>query len=86
MKNQISEGEILNYIQVDSEKLNFLFTSLPSIIIIPINIAVSFYALFSLFGISFLVGVAILIIMVLIIWLVQYFYLKHTKIVLKKKR
>ena len=85
MKNQISEGEILNYIQVDSEKLNFLFTSLPSIIIIPINIAVSFYALFSLFGISFLVGVAILIIMVLIIWLVQYFYLKHTKIVLKKK-
>ena len=85
MKNQISEGEILNYIQVDSEKLNFLFTSLPSIIIIPINIAVSFYALFSLFGISFLVGVAILIIMVLIIWLVQYFYLKHTKIMLKKK-
>ena len=73
MKNQISEGEILNYIQVDSEKLNFLFTSLPSIIIIPINIAVSFYALFSLFGISFLVGVAILIIMVLIIWLVQHF-------------
>ena len=85
MKNQISEGEILNYIQVDSEKLNFLFTSLPSIIIIPINISVSFYALFSLFGISFLVGIAILIIMVLIIWLVQYFYLKNTKIVLKKK-
>ena len=54
MKNQISEGEILNYIQVDSEKLNFLFTSLPSIIIIPINIIVSFYALFSLFGILFL--------------------------------
>ena len=85
MKNQISEGEILNYIQVDSEKLNFLFTSLPSIIIIPINIIVSFYALFSLFGISFLMGIAILIIMVLVIWLVQFFYLKHTKIVLKKK-
>ena len=85
IKNQISEGEILNYIQVDSEKLNFLFTSLPAIIIIPVNIIISFYALFKLFGISFLIGVTMIIIMVLIIWLVQYFYLKHTKIVLKKK-
>ena len=85
IKNQISEGEILNYIQVDSEKLNYLFTSLPAIIIIPINIIISFYALFKLFGISFFVGVAMIIIMVLIIWLVQYFYLKHTKIVLRKK-
>ena len=34
IKNQISEGEILNYIQVDSEKLNYLFTSLPAIIIL----------------------------------------------------
>ena len=32
IKNQISEGEILNYIQVDAEKLNYLFTSLPAII------------------------------------------------------
>ena len=85
IKNQISEGEILNYIQVDSEKLNFLFTSLPSIIIIPFNIAISFYALFKLFGLPFLVGVVMLIIMVLIIWIVQYRYLINTKIVLKKK-
>ena len=85
IKNQISEGEILNYIQVDSEKLNYLFTSLPAIIIIPINIIISFYALFKLFGISFFVGVAMIVIMVLIIWLVQYFYLKHTKIILRKK-
>ena len=85
IKNQISEGEILNYIQVDSEKLNYLFTSLPAIIIIPVNIIISFYALFKLFGISFLIGVGMIIIMVLAIWLVQYFYLKHTKIVLKKK-
>ena len=85
IKNQVSEGEILNYIQVDSEKLNFLFTSQPAIIIIPVNIIISFYTLFKLFGISFLVGVAMIVIMILLIWLVQYFYLKHTKIVLKKK-
>ena len=85
IKNQISEGEILNYIQVDSEKLNFLFTSLPSVIIIPFNIVISFYALFKLFGLPFLVGVGMIIIMILIIWIVQYRYLVNTKIVLKKK-
>ena len=85
IKNQISEGEILNYIQVDSEKLNFLFTSLPSIIIIPFNIFVSFYALFIFFGISFVFGILILIIMILVIWYVQYRYLKNTEIMLKKK-
>ena len=85
IKNQISEGEILNYIQVDSEKLNYLFSSLPAIIIIPVNIIISFYALFKLFGICFLIGVAVIVVMVIIIWIVQYFYLKHTKIVLQKK-
>jgi len=54
IKNQISEGEILNYIQVDAEKLNYLFTSLPAIIVIPVNIVISFYALFNFFGITFL--------------------------------
>ena len=54
LKNQISEGEILNFMQVDVEKLNYLFTSLPAIIIIPFNIVISFYYLFSFFGLTFL--------------------------------
>ena len=85
LKNQISEGEILNYIQVDSEKLNYLFTSLPAIAIIPFNITISFYYLFSFFGLTFFVGIAMLIIIILIIWLVQYRYLVNTEIMLKKK-
>ena len=85
IKNQISEGEILNFVQVDAEKLNFLFTSLPSIVIIPFNLVVSFYALFYLFGISFIVGVIMLTIMILAIWYVQYRYLENTKVMLTKK-
>jgi hypothetical protein len=61
IKNQISEGEILNFIQVDAEKLNYLFTSLPAIIVIPVNIAISFYALFKFFGLCFFVGIGILV-------------------------
>ena len=68
IKSQISEGEILNFIQVDSEKLNFLFTSLPKILTVPFNLVVSFYALFLFFGKSFVVGLTILIIMIFVIW------------------
>ena len=85
IKNQISEGEILNYIQVDSEKLNFLFTSLPSIITIPFNLVISFWALFAFFGWTFIAGILMLIIIILAIWYVQYRYLENTKVMLKKK-
>ena len=85
IKSQISEGEILNFIQVDSEKLNFLFTSLPKILTVPFNLIVSFYALFLFFGKSFIFGLTILFIMICIIWKIQTRYLLHTKEMLKKK-
>ena len=85
IKNQISEGEIINFMQVDAEKLNYLFTSFPAIIVIPVNIAISFYALFKFFGLTFFVGIGMLIIIILIIWIIQYRYLVNTKIMLKKK-
>ena len=85
IKSQISEGEILNFIQVDSEKLNFLFTSLPKILTVPFDLIVSFYALFHFFGKSFIFGLTILFIMILIIWYIQRKYLINTKIMLKKK-
>ena len=85
IKNQISEGEILNYIQVDAEKLNYLFTSLPAIIVIPVNIIISFYALFNFFGVTFFVGIGALIVLIIIIWIVQWRYLVNTKIMLEKK-
>ena len=85
IKSQISEGEILNFIQVDSEKLNFLFASLPKILTVPFNLIVSFYALFLFFGKSFIFGLTILVIMILIIWYIQHRYLVNTKEMLKKK-
>ena len=85
IKSQISEGEILNFIQVDSEKLNFLFTSLPKILTVPFNLIVSFYALFLFFGKSFIFGLSILFIMILIIWYIQHRYLINTKEMLRKK-
>ena len=85
IKNQISEGEILNFIQVDAAKLNYLFTSLPAIIVIPVNIVISFYALFRFFGLTFFIGIGMLVIIIIIIWIIQWRYLVNTKIMLNKK-
>ena len=85
IKNQISEGEILNFLQVDAAKLNYLFTSLPAIIVIPVNIVISFYALFRFFGLTFFIGIGMLVVIIIIIWIVQWRYLVNTKIMLNKK-
>ena len=85
IKNQISEGEILNFLQVDAAKLNYLFTSLPAIIVIPVNIVISFYALFHFFGLVFFIGIPMLVVIIIIIWIIQWRYLVNTKIMLHKK-
>lgn len=85
IKSQISEGEILNFIQVDTEKLNFLFTSLPEVIAMPLTILSTISVLFLTFGKSFIIPLIILIFLVLIILYIQKRYLINTAIMLKKK-
>ena len=85
IKNQISEGEILNFIQVDADTLNFLFTSVPQIFNVPFNFAVSLYMLFQFFGKSFIFGFVVLVVLVIIIWYIQRKFLINTKIMLSKK-
>ena len=85
IKNQISEGELLNFIQSDADSLNFLYSALPSIFNVPFNFAVSLYMLFKFFGKSFVFGLAALILLVAIIWVVQKKYLVNAKTMLYKK-
>lgn len=60
LKEKSKEGEIINFIQVDSNKLNMTLYLSPGIIIIPIKIIVYSFMLFQFFGISFLFGFSIL--------------------------
>ena len=85
IKNQISEGEILNFIQSDADSLSFLYSALPKIINVPFNFAVSLYMLFKFFGTSFIFGFIALLILVGIIWIVQKKYLVNAKTMLYKK-
>ena len=85
IKNQISEGELLNFIQSDADSLTFLYTSLPGIINVPFNFAVALYMLFVFFGKSFVFGFVTLMALIAIIWVVQKKYLLNAKNMLYKK-
>ena len=61
-----TQGEIINFIEVDSEKIEWIIQDAPGLFINPIKIIVYIIMLFHYFGISFFAGLIILIILVFI--------------------
>ena len=51
--NKASQGEIINFIQIDSNKLTWMITESPNIFICPIKIIAYLYLLWEFFGYSF---------------------------------
>jgi len=85
LKEKSKEGDIINFIQVDSNKLNMTMYLSPGILIIPIKITVYSFMLFQFFGYSFLLGFLILFISFSLNFLIQKNYQKRNKEMLKKK-
>jgi hypothetical protein len=56
-----NQGEIINYLQVDSGKVAGLLRTLPKMVIYPIQIVIYIYVLFSFLGYSFIFGIITLI-------------------------
>jgi ABC-type multidrug transport system fused ATPase/permease subunit len=83
--NGKDEGEILSLIEVDCEKIGFLFFIGPRIVTAPIRIFISMDLLFRLFGFNFIYGILVIIFCILIIMLLQIIYLRNLKQLLIKK-
>ena len=79
------EGEKINLIEVDCEKLGFIFTVGPKIINAPYIIILSLYFLFQLFGFKFIYAMIILIILISFILFLQILYLRNMRKILIKK-
>ena len=79
------EGEKLNLIEIDAEKVGFLFFIGPKIIMGPISVGFSLYLLFNLFGFGFIYTFIILCVLLGIILLLQILFLKNYKKNLVKK-
>lgn len=85
MKGKSNQGEIINFLQVDSMKIAMMMISSPRILIIPIQIGAYIYLLFVVIGQSFLYGFAALIFFILINFYIQSLYRVLQKELLKRK-
>ena len=77
--NKAETGEIVNYVQVDSNQLIRFVTMSPSLITIPISIFAYSFLLFDYLGISFIFGLIVLIIFLLINYFMQKSFKKLQK-------
>ena len=83
IKRNFNRGRIINFLQSDIETVNFLFFYAPMTLVVPFQIAANMIFLFKLFGISFLWSFITFIALITIAWLIEYFYIKTKKKLLK---
>ena len=79
------EGEKLNLIEVDAERIGYFFLWLPRISIYPFKIAFSLKILFNILGREYIYSVLTLIVLIIIIIFFQIIYNKNIKYVLYHK-
>ena len=80
-----TQGEIVNFLQVDSNKLNWMIQISPSIAISPLMIGAYIYLLFDFFGLSFFAGIGVMSICVIINYFIFKKYTTLEEAMLKKK-
>ena len=86
--NSKGEGEKINLVEVDAEKVGSLFSTGPKVLVAPFRIIISLFFLFRQFGSKFSYAIIILIAVLLIILLLQILYIKNYKkiLILKDSR
>ena len=79
------EGEKLNLIEVDAEKIGYFFLWFPRISMYPFKISFSLYLLFKIFGKIYIYAILVLIFVIAIIVFFQLIYNRNLKYVLHYK-
>ena len=80
----INSGEIYNFVQIDSYKLNKLIINIPNLFSIPLLLVVYNYLLYKYIGISFVIGVVVMIIFLIINYYYRTQFSKYLKLHMKK--
>ena len=76
------EGEKINLIEVDAEKVGSLFSTFPKVVVSPFRIVISLYFLFLQFGKKFSYAILILLFVLVLILLLQFLYIRNYKKIL----
>ena len=81
----VSEGSLINFIQIDAEAFGEFFTYTPATLVLPFQVIFFIYLLFSFFGVAFIFGLLSLIIILIISSCLQNVRTHYQKFVLEKK-
>ena len=81
----VSEGSLINFIQIDAEAFGEFFTYTPATMVLPFQIIFFIYLLFSFFGVAFIFGLLSLIIILIVSSCLQKVRTGYQKYVLEKK-
>ena len=74
IKENFNKGKLINFIQNDAETISFLFDYAPMTLVVPIQLLINVYMLFSLFGFTFIYSLITFLILSAIAWYVEDFY------------
>jgi len=80
-----SHGEIINFIQVDSQKLGYMLMASPQLFFYPVEIGLYLYLLFYYLGYSFLAGILIFILLGIVNYILYSNYDKGQDQLMSKK-
>ena len=77
--NSRGDGEKINLIEIDAQKVGALYSTLPEVVISPFRITISLYFLFKQFGKKFSYALIILLIVLILILFLQILYIRNYK-------
>ena len=80
-----NEGEIINFIQIDSNRLIFLVMMAPNFFVAPLKIIAYTYLLFDFFGLTFISGLSMLIIFMILNFFISKVFRRRQKRMMGKK-
>ena len=85
LNNNMKEGDLINYLQTDTESITVLFLHLSKIIIFPFQFMTYFIILYNIFDKAFIFGLSIFIGFLIIAIIVEIMYIKNQYKYLKEK-
>ena len=85
MPNNMKEGDLINYLQTDTESMASFFLQITKILIFPFQFITYFIILYKIFGKAFFVGVSTFVLLIIFSIIVEVLYIKNQYRYLKEK-
>ena len=85
LQNNMKEGDLINYLQTDTESMASFFLQITKILIFPFQFVTYFYILYKIFGKAFYVGLSTFILLMGFSIITEEIYIKNQYRYLKEK-